>query len=84
MARKCSAVFQLALLTSLLRKRQFRRIWISIRTLRPALAAKMAGIPERIGLGLGPQHWFITNTGIDQRHFHDMPIEWLRAPDGRN
>jgi heptosyltransferase-2 len=39
----------------------------------------MAGIPERIGLGLGPQRWFITNTGIDQRHFHDMPIEWLRA-----
>ena len=39
----------------------------------------LAGIPERIGLGLGPQSFFITNPGIDQSHFHDQPIDWLRA-----
>ncbi len=45
--------------------------------MRPALAARLAGIPQRIGLGLGSQRYFITNPGIDQSHFHDMPIEWL-------
>ena len=69
----------LARLVALMRARHFGRIWILDRTTRPALAAKLAGIPERIGLGLGPQRWFITNPGIDQRHFHDMPIDWLRA-----
>ena len=44
-----------------------------------ALAAALAGIPERIGLGLGQQSFFITNPGIDQEHFHDHPIDWLRA-----
>jgi lipopolysaccharide heptosyltransferase II len=62
-----------------LRRRKFRSIWILDRTIRPALAARLAGIPERIGLGLGPQRFFITNPGIDQRHFHDQPIDWLRA-----
>src|SRR6202044_3028911 len=49
------------------------------RTTRPALAAKLAGIPERIGLGLGAQRFFISNPGIDRSHFHDHPIDWLRA-----
>jgi heptosyltransferase-2 len=71
--------FHLASLVQRLRARNFKRAWILDRTTRPAVAAKLAGIPERIGLGLGPQRWFITNAGIDQRHFHDMPIEWLRA-----
>ena len=39
----------------------------------------LAGIPERIGLGLGAQRLFITNPGIDNSHFHDLPIDWLRA-----
>ena len=39
----------------------------------------LAGIPSRIGLGLGPQRHFITNPGIDQSHFHDQPIDWLIA-----
>ena len=43
------------MLIARLRRRHFRRIWILDRTIRPALAAKLAGIPERIGLGLGPQ-----------------------------
>ena len=59
--------------------RPFPRAWILDRTTRPALAARLAGIPERIGPGDGAQRWLITNTGIDPRHFHDMPIEWLRA-----
>ncbi len=66
-------------LVSLLRRNQFRSVWILDRTVRPALAARLAGIPERIGLGLGPQRMFITNGGIDQSHFHDEPIEWLTA-----
>ena len=34
---------------------------------------------RRIGLGLGPQQLFIANRGIGQEHFHDHPINWLRA-----
>ena len=66
-------------LAALLRRGKFRSIWILDRTIRPALAATLAGIPERIGLGLGPQRLFITNPGIDHSHFHDQPIDWLRA-----
>jgi heptosyltransferase-2 len=65
-------------LAGLLRRRRFRTLWIFDRTIRPALAAKLAGTPERIGLGLGPQRAFITNPGIDRSHFHDQPIDWLR------
>jgi heptosyltransferase II len=66
-------------LAALLRQKNFRSIWILDRTLRPAVAAKLAGVPERIGLGLGAQRFFITNAGVDQSHFHDHPIDWLRA-----
>jgi heptosyltransferase-2 len=66
-------------LAALLRRKRFRTIWIFDRTLRPALAAMLAGVPERIGLGLGPQKLFITNPGIDQSHFHELPIGWLTA-----
>jgi heptosyltransferase-2 len=66
-------------LAALLRQRRFRSIWILDRTTRPAVAAALAGIPERIGLGLGAQRLFITNPGIDRSHFHDHPIDWLRA-----
>ena len=65
-------------LVALLRRRRFQKIWILDRTIRPALAAFLAGIPERIGVGLTAQRRFITNTGIAQSHFHDFPIEWLR------
>jgi heptosyltransferase II len=66
-------------LVALLRKNRFRTLWILDRTVRPALAAMLAGIPERIGLGLGLQQWFITNSGIDASQFHNFPIEWLVA-----
>ncbi len=66
-------------LAALLRRNHFRSIWILDRTIRPALAARLAGIPERIGLVLGPQSFFITNPGIGRSHFHDQPIDWLSA-----
>jgi heptosyltransferase-2 len=66
-------------LARLLRQNRFRTVWVLDRTLRPAIAAALAGVPERIGLGLGRQSLFITNSGIDQSHFHDHPIDWLRA-----
>ena len=66
-------------LVALLRRQRLGSIWILDRTIRPALAAALAGIPERIGIGLGAQNLFITNPGIGQEHFHDHPIDWLRA-----
>src|SRR5579871_4725680 len=42
-------------LVCLLRREAFQRIWILDRTSRPALAALLAGIPERIGLGFSRQ-----------------------------
>ncbi len=71
--------FNLLRLARLLRQGRFSAVWILDRTVRPAVAAMLAGVPERIGLGLGAQRRFITNPGIDQRHFHDHPIDWLRA-----
>ena len=66
-------------LAALMRRGRFRTLWILDRTTRPAVAAMLAGIPQRIGLGLGPQRLYITNPGIDRSHFHDQPIDWLRA-----
>lgn len=66
-------------LVALLRRKRFHTLWILDRTIRPAVAAFLAGIPERIGVGLTAQRWYITNASIDQSHFHDHPIEWLRA-----
>jgi heptosyltransferase-2 len=66
-------------LAALLRRHHFGAIWILDRTIRPALAAWLAGVPQRIGLGLGPQSVLITNAGVDHSHFHDHPIDWLRA-----
>ncbi len=68
----------LARLVALLRAGKYRRVWILDRTVRPAFAAFAAGIPERIGLGLGRQRWFVTNAGIDPRHEKAWPVEWLR------
>jgi len=66
-------------LSQLLKRGGFRTVWILDRTIRAALAAWLAGVPERIGLGLGTQRFFITNPGIDHSHFHDEPIDWLAA-----
>ena len=64
-------------LIALLRRNRFRALSILDRTMRPAVAGFLAGIPERIGVGFAPQRWFITNKGLDQSHFHDFPIDWL-------
>ncbi len=64
-------------LAQLLKRNNFRTVWILDRTLRPAVASWLGGVQERIGLGLGTQRLFITNPGIDRSHFHDAPIDWL-------
>ena len=66
-------------LIALMRPRKFQRIWILDRTIRPALAAMLAGIPERIGPGDGLQRRLITNAGIDPRHFRELAMDWLRV-----
>ena len=68
----------LARLVAMLRARRFRRIWILDRTIRPALAAMLAGIPERIGPGDGPQRWLVTNKPIDPAHYRKLAMDWLR------
>ncbi len=65
-------------LVRLLRGGPFKTLWILDRTPRPAAAGLLAGIPERIGLGIGPQRLLITNGGIDKKYFHDFPIDWLK------
>lgn len=65
-------------LARLLRRRSFQRIYILDRTTRPAVAARLASIPERIGIGLGSQCNWITNAGIDRQYFHEHPIGWLK------
>jgi heptosyltransferase II len=66
-------------LAALLRQWRFRSVWILDCTVRAAIAALLAGIPERIGVGLTGQRRFITNPGIAQSHYHDFPIDWLIA-----
>jgi heptosyltransferase-2 len=69
----------LARFITLLRRLRPQTVWILDRNARPALAALVAGVPKRIGLGFGPQRFFITNAGIDHKFYHDYPIEWLTA-----
>jgi heptosyltransferase-2 len=69
----------LAVLTALLRARKFQRVWILDRTLRPALAARLAGVPERIGPGDGAQRFLLTNPPIDPRHFKELVMDWMRV-----
>lgn len=64
-------------LAGLLRRCRFRKVWILDYTVRAAMAALFAGIPERIGVGITAQRFYITNKGIDESHRHDHPIEWL-------
>jgi heptosyltransferase II len=70
---------RLARFVALLRGLRPGSVWILDRSARPAFAAMAAGVPKRIGLGFGPQRWFITNAGIDRKFYHEHPIEWLTA-----
>jgi lipopolysaccharide heptosyltransferase II len=65
-------------LAALLRTGRFRRIWILDRTVRPAFAAWLAGIPERIGPGDRAQRYFLTNAPIEPHHFRELAMDWLR------
>src|SRR5262249_44870935 len=70
-----------ARLVATLRPLHCNTAWFLDRTVRPALAALFAGIPSRIGVGIGPQRWFITNRGVDAAAHRDnpYPFEWLDA-----
>src|SRR5262249_48607427 len=68
-------------LVSALRRLHFSTAWFLDVTVRPAIAAFLAGIPNRIGVGIGPQRWFITNRGVDDPAHRDdpYPFKWLDA-----
>jgi heptosyltransferase-2 len=68
-------------LVAVLRRLNCDTAWFLDRTVRPALAALLAGIPNRIGVGLGPQRWFITNRGVDRARYEREAyhFEWLPA-----
>jgi heptosyltransferase-2 len=54
-------------LTHTLRGLRCDTAWILDVGVRPAIAALLAGIANRIGVGIGPQRWFITNRGGSMR-----------------
>src|SRR5262249_1000627 len=66
-------------LAAMLRRLRCETVWILDRTARPAFAALLAGVPKRIGFGLGRQRWFITNPGVDSALFHGHPLVWANA-----
>src|SRR5262249_35058246 len=68
-----------ARLVATLRNLHCDSAWFLDRTVRPALAALFARVPNRIGVGLGPQRWFITNRGVDPSTHRDdpYPFKWL-------
>ena len=72
-------VFQLAQLTQMLRALHPQTVWILDKTVRPALAAFLARVPQRIGMGIRAQRHIITNPGLDPRFDEEYPIECLIA-----
>jgi len=68
---------QLWRLFRLLRAAKFETVWILDRSVRPAFAAFCAGVPHRIGLGLGSQKLYITNRGIDPALRRAWVTTWL-------
>ena len=72
-------VFQLARLTQMLRELRPQTVWILDKTVRPALAAFLARVPQRIGMGIRAQRHIITNPGLDPRFDEEYPIECLIA-----
>ena len=65
-----SGLFRLA---ALLRQGAYQRVWIFHGSARYALAAWLAGIPERIGYGVGGQAWLLNvpaRLPVDYRHAH--------------
>jgi heptosyltransferase-2 len=83
-------VVHLIRLIAMLRRLDCETAWFLDPTVRPALASLLAGIPNRIGTGLGRQRWFITNPGVDRAlerepyHFEWLPplMAQMKAPFG--
>lgn len=60
-------------LAALLRQGGYQRVWILHGSARYALAAWLAGIPERIGYGVGGQAWLLNipaQLPVEDRHAH--------------
>ena len=60
-------------LADLLRQGAYQRVWILHGSARYALAARLAGIPERIGYGVGGQAWLLNvpaRLPVECRHAH--------------
>ena len=70
---------QLVQLARLLRQLQPKTAWILDKTMRPALAALMACVPERFGMGIRRQRFLITNAGLDPSYDEVYPVECLIA-----
>jgi heptosyltransferase II len=70
---------QIYRLVRMLRALQPQTVWILDKTIRPALAAWLAGVPRRIGMGLGRQRLLITNKGLAPAYAEEYPIECLTA-----
>jgi len=63
-------------LAALLRRADYQRAWFLHGSARYALAARLAGIPERIGYGIGWQSFLLTapvRLPADLRHAHPIP-----------
>ncbi|PIE82740.1 MAG: glycosyl transferase family 1 [Candidatus Contendobacter odensis] len=58
-----------------LRQNRYQRAWILHGSARYALAAWLAGIPERLGYGIGWQAWLLnTAVCLAPEHHHTHPI----------
>jgi heptosyltransferase-2 len=66
-------------LVALLRRHRLQSIWILDRTIRPALAARLAGIPETLGLGSGRKALSSPMRASAKNISMITPIDWLRA-----
>ena len=67
-------------LVRLLRAGNYQRVWILHGSARYALAAWLAGIPQRIGYGIGAQSWLLNGrVALPAAYRHAHPIQRARA-----
>lgn len=63
-------------LVNLLRRERFARVWVLHQSSRYVWAARLAGIPERIGYGRGAQRWLLSHPlQLPKEALHGHPIE---------